>query len=191
MKILRTILASIFLVVAVTLIIAMKMPSEWSTARRLGIDSPPETIFPLLVDLRRWSDWAIWFEHDPNMQITYSNPSFGIGAHYIWSGNRSVGEGRLELDKIVNERVLSFHLEMNQGGFLTQGRIVLDPLEHGTRVTWTFGGSLGNDPFARLNRRHLENAVGETLQANLEKLKRIVEDAVPPSPSVKSIAPSP
>ena len=129
----------------------------------------------LVNDLTAWQEWAVWFAQDPSIQTTFSDPSAGAGAHYEWVGNQWVGEGRLDLVAAKPDHWLRVRIEMNDATFRAEGDIALAAVPEGTEVTWNLGGELGRDPFARLNRGLLQNAVGGTLQASLENLKRVAE----------------
>jgi carbon monoxide dehydrogenase subunit G len=160
---------------AVLLIVGLALPGAWRTERSIRIDAEPDTVFALVADFQHWQDWYIAFEHDPAMNTTYSDPPHGTGAFFDWSGNAMVGRGRLAFEKVTPPRSIDLRIDMNDGRFIATGGIVFAEAEGGTRVAWHLGGDLGKDPFARINRSMLQNAVGGTLQANLDKLKAAAE----------------
>lgn len=175
MKGIRKILTFLFLMMAVLMIVGLALPGTWSTERSVRINAEPETIFALVQDLQRWREWYVAFEHDPAMNTSYSDPSQGTAAYFDWSGNTMVGQGRLTLGDVTPLQSIALRIDMDDGAFVATGRMLLAADGDGTRVTWQLGGELGKDPFARINRTMLQNAVGGTLQANLDKLKIVAE----------------
>ena len=171
MQSLRKVLTVLFLLMAVLILVGLALPGQWSTEREVRIDAAPADIFPRIADLRQWQDWAVWFEHDPEMETTFSTPSHGVGAHYEWSGNQAVGTGRLDVIDVRPDTSVHVKLDMSDGRFRATGVLELIPEADATRVRWQLGGELGKDPFARLNRTLLQNAVGQTLQASLDNLQ--------------------
>ncbi len=71
--------------------------------RRIRIEAPPEAIFPLIQDFRRWTAWSPYEELDPNLKRTYSGAPFGVGAIYDWTGNK-VGAGRMQITEAAVRR---------------------------------------------------------------------------------------
>ena len=82
---------------AVVLIFAATRPSSFRIQRTASINAPPEKIFPLINDLRRWKSWSPYENRDPDMRRTLSGSETGRGAVYAWEGNGKVGAGRMEI----------------------------------------------------------------------------------------------
>ena len=90
---LKIILIAIPTLIVVFLIIVAMQPSSYWVVRSLAISAPPEAVFPYMNDLKKWEVWNPWGKADPNMKLTYSNPTSGVGANYSWAGNNEVGAG--------------------------------------------------------------------------------------------------
>jgi hypothetical protein len=92
---------SIVIVVAVLLasllIFAATRPDTFRVERSAIINAPPENIFPLINDFRKWEPWSPWEKVDPSVKRTYSGAASGEGAIYEWSGNKNIGQGRMEI----------------------------------------------------------------------------------------------
>ena len=175
MKALRKLFSLAFLLIAGILCFGLLMPGEWSVEQETTILAPPNRVFPRVADLRGWEDWAILFEHDPEMETSFSDPSSGVGANFAWAGNAAVGTGDVTLTGEETDRRINLRLTMDNESFVSEGTIQIQSVPSGVRVTWRLGGSLGTDPFARLNRPLLEKAVAATLQGSLDKLKVVAE----------------
>jgi uncharacterized protein YndB with AHSA1/START domain len=92
---------SIVIVVAVLLasllIFAATRPDTFRVERSAIINAAPEKIFPLINDFREWEPWSPWEKVDPAVKRTYSGAASGEGAVYEWSGNKNIGQGRMEI----------------------------------------------------------------------------------------------
>ena len=179
MKPFRTLLGFAFLGMAVFIMIGLSLPSQWEAEASTWIEAPPGSVYAAVAPLRAWRDWAVWFEHDPDMEVDYDGPAEGAGASYRWSGNSSVGSGEFRVVSAVPGHRIELNLSMNDGLFEAHGPIRLTPERNGTLVSWVLQGDFGSDPFGRFNRRFLEQSVAATLQESLDRLKRAVEAAPP------------
>jgi len=82
-----------FIGVAGILIYAATLPKEFSVSRSVAINAPPEKIFPLINDLKRFNEWNPFAKQDPTMVITYDGPQSGKGAAYSWDSKGKAGKG--------------------------------------------------------------------------------------------------
>ena len=175
MRSLRLLLGLVFLILAGVMIYGLTLPKDWMAETEVTINAPSKTVYEKIGPLADWEEWAIWFEHDPDMQVNYSGPPEGPGATYRWKGNASVGDGMIRIEKEVPGQKLAIILTMHEDKFLCEGLISLVPGDGTTRVTWSMEGTFGSDPFARYNRKLLEQSVEQTLSDSLNKLKKVVE----------------
>lgn len=83
--------------IAALLIYAATKPNSFRIERTAIIEAPPEKIFALINDFRMWETWSPWEKMDPALKRTYGGAGSGKGAVYEWRGNKSVGEGRMEI----------------------------------------------------------------------------------------------
>jgi Polyketide cyclase / dehydrase and lipid transport len=93
----KTIALVLLLVIAAILVYATTKPDSFRVERATNIKAPAEKIFPFIDDFHHWQTWSPWEKIDPNSKRTYSGASNGIGAVYEWSGNKDVGQGRMEI----------------------------------------------------------------------------------------------
>lgn len=73
------------------------MGTPYTVVRQTSIVASAARIFPCIEDFRAWRAWSPWRQLDPGVQEEYSALSFGVGAHYRWSGNREAGAGSMAL----------------------------------------------------------------------------------------------
>ena len=108
---LSTILLVLVLVIAVILAIAATKPNSFKVERSARIEAPPEKIFPLINDFRRWGAWSPWEHVDPDMKRTFSGPDSGVGSIYEWEGNNKAGKGRMEITQSRPSSHVSLNLD--------------------------------------------------------------------------------
>jgi len=162
--------------VAGLLAYAATKPSTFAVGRSTRIDAPPERIFPLIANLRSMNTWNPFVAPDPDIRISYSGPDSGKGAAHTWSGNRNVGEGRVEItDDIPPSRVelrLQMVKPMKADNTVT---FTLEPSTDGTEVTWAMSGRqpyLGKLMAVFVNCDHM---VGAQFDKGLASLKTLAE----------------
>lgn len=116
-------------------------PNEFEVTRDATIPVPPGSVFALLVDFHRWSEWSPWEGLDPNLGRTYSGAPSGVGAVYEWVGNRKAGAGRMEITAAEApsrlEIALQFIKPFKSSNTTT---FVLDERDDATQVTWRMVG---------------------------------------------------
>jgi hypothetical protein len=91
---------------AAVLIYAATRPDNFRVERSLSIRAQPEIIIPYINDFHRWSAWSPWDKIDPNAVVSFSGSEYGVGAIYEWSGNKNVGQGRMEIIESLPEKIV-------------------------------------------------------------------------------------
>lgn len=161
--------------IAVFGIAAMK-PDHFRVERSIEIDASPETIFPFINDLKKQISWSPWEKKDPDMQRTYSGAEAGPGAKYHWSGDKNIGEGRMEIVESSPQKGVLMKLDFispMQANNLAEFRF--DPRGGKTSVTWAIFG-----PHPLLHRAmglfmSFDKMVGNEFEKGLASLKAQVE----------------
>lgn len=122
---------------------AVAKPGTFRVQRTRRIQAPPEAIFALIEDFRRWPAWSPYEKLDPEMRKTYSGPATGRGSVYQWQGNRKAGEGRMEIVETVPSSVVRIQLDFLKPfeGHNT-AEFTLVPEGDATLVTWAMFGPL-------------------------------------------------
>lgn len=140
----------VLIAIAVVLVVAIggllgaaaMQPDELHVERSATIAAPPEQIMPMFTDLKAWGRWNPWHELDPDMELTYSEPSSGEGATYSWSGNQDAGTGTMTITEIDESSVV-YALEFKEPfEDSSTVRIDLEPQGDGssTKVVWSMDG---------------------------------------------------
>jgi hypothetical protein len=183
-------LLTLAVLAAVVVAYASTRPDTFRVARSVSISAPPEAIFPLINDLRKFSTWSPFDKKDPNMARVYSGPDSGKGQRLDWDGNNDIGKGWFAIvDTSPPSKVdmeLNMLKPMKAGNHVT---FTLAPEGNGTNagstnVTWAMQGDV--PLFAKV--LHLfvdmEKMCGDDFATGLSSLKAMAEGrAVSPSHS--------
>ncbi|MCA3556590.1 SRPBCC family protein [Aestuariivirga sp.] len=167
----------VFLVMALTVIFyggAYMLPGEARVERAITIAAPPEKVYAIVADLRRWPEWSPWIETDPHTAFSFEGPAEGVGQVMRWaSGNPMVGSGTLRVTGATPDVRVATATDYT--GFGTSTAIMdLVPDDAGTRVTWVFQSALPGvvDRWAGLG---IDRTVGAEYERALAKLKTLAE----------------
>lgn len=170
MKALKILAGLLVVAIVVVLGLAMRQPDVFTVQRTATIQAPPEKVYAVLEDFRRWQAWSP-FERDPGMKRTISEPARGKGATYAWDGNNDVGAGRMEITEAAPPNKLVLKLDFIKP-FATSNVVeyTLVPKGNATDVTWSMRGPM---PF--ISRVicvfvDMDRMVGKDFEAGLAKL---------------------
>jgi uncharacterized protein YndB with AHSA1/START domain len=162
--------------VAGVLILAATKPDTFRVERSVNINAPPEKVFPLINDFKRWSEWSPWEKKDPAMKRTYGPTTSGKGAHYAWEGNSAVGQGSMDIIEAAppSDVMLKIDFIKPLEGHNTI-QFVLEPKGAATAVTWSMAGPA---PFiSKLIQVFIsmDRMIGQDFEAGLANLKAAAE----------------
>ena len=172
----KKILAVIAILVALILIYAAFKPGDFHVQRTIGIQAPPEKIFPLINDFHSWPSWSPWEKLDPNMKRTLSGPPNGMGSIYEWDGNNKAGKGRMEItDSVASSKVgikLDFIKPMEGHDAV---EFTVQPNGNATNVTWAMSGPLTYPGKVMTVFVSMDKLIGSDFETGLANLKAVAE----------------
>ena len=174
MRIVKWALGLLLAAAAVLLAGGAMLSPRFVVMRSVQVNAPPDKIYALLDDPRRWKDWSVWNQRDPQMQITYTGPPAGAGAAWQWK-SKTQGDGKMTFTAAVSGQRLAYELYFPDFGTTSAGDLVLGAEGGGTRVTWTMNGDMGGNPLFRWMALFADGMVGEDFEAGLVNLKRLAE----------------
>lgn len=152
------------------------MGSTYTVERSTSIKAPAGSVYARIVDFRNWMDWSPWEGLDPDQSRTYSGAESGQGSTYAWSGNRRVGEGRMEIIEAVEPsrvKVALDFLKPFKSSSVTA--FDLEPDGETTRVTWTMTGAKTLMLRVMGLFRSMDEMVGPDFEKGLAQLKTVSE----------------
>jgi len=168
-------IALVVIVVAI-LGFAATRPDTFRVQRSATVKAPPEKIFPLIDDFRRWTAWSPWEKVDPAMKRSYDGAPSGKGAAYAWDGNGDVGAGRMEIVESTPSSRIAIKLDFVrplEGHNVAE--FTLQPVADGTTVTWAMYGPA---PFLSKLMQvffSMDAMIGGAFETGLADLKTIAE----------------
>ena len=172
----RIILVVVAVAIAGVLLLAATRPDTFSVQRSVAIQAPPEAVYPLIADFKRWEAWSPWEKKDPAMKRTFGVTTAGQGATYAWEGNGEVGQGSMEIAHAESPSKVGIALDFVKP-FEAHNRVdfALAPKGQATEVTWTMQGPVPY--FANIVHLfvNMDAMVGRDFEAGLANLKLAAE----------------
>jgi hypothetical protein len=104
------------------------------------VNARPGAVLALLADLHRWTAWWPRESLDPDVRRSYGGTPNGPGSSYFWSGNASVGQGRLSILSSSPEGVVVEMETDRPHAAAVDLEFRLSPDGDGTRVAATVTG---------------------------------------------------
>ena len=148
----------------------------YTVTRSATIDAPPARVFEEIADFHNWTHWSPWEDLDPDLTRTYSGSESGKGAAYAWSGNRKVGQGRMEITDTIEPSRVQIDLAFLKP-FKAQSEAVftIDPDGTGSRVTWVINGEKSLMTKVMGVFKSMDSMIGPDLEKGLARLKATTE----------------
>lgn len=183
MRIIKRIVIGIVILAALVVAVAFFLPRHVEVTRSIAIDAPTAVIYPLVGDLRRTNEWSPWLELDPDVTITFTGPTEGVGQNMRWeSEDPNVGSGSQTVTRLEPNREVETALDFGEQGKATAS-FVLVPEGAATKVIWGLTMDLGFNPTARYFGLMFEKWIGADYEKGLAKLKTVAEAEIPPEPA--------
>lgn len=179
-RILAAVAIVLLVAVGIVLAIAMTKPDSFHVERSIEIQAPPEKVFAIVHDFRRFPAWSPYEKRDPAMQRTFSGPAAGKGAVYAWNGNGQVGEGRMEItDEAAPSRV-GVQLDFKRP-FEARNRVAFSTAAQGaaTRMTWAMDGPMFFVSKVMSVFVDFDRMIGRDFEEGLANLKALAEKPAP------------
>jgi carbon monoxide dehydrogenase subunit G len=168
---------AIWLVVAIIVVFlggGYMLPGEAVVQRQITIAAPPEKVFAIIGNLKRFNEWSPWAELAPNIQYKFEGPETGVGQKMSWTSNHpDVGNGSQTI--IAFEENKRMTTERDFGGMgKSVASMELAPVNGGTGVTWGFKTEL-RGAMERWSGLMFDRWIGADYEKGLAKLKALVE----------------
>jgi hypothetical protein len=165
----------VLVVVACVLTYAATRPDTFRVQRTVNIKASPDRIYPLINDLKSWTQWSPYEKKDPAMKRTFGAVTAGKGATYAWEGNKDVGQGSMEILESSPQKVL-IKLDF-QKPFEAHNRaeFILAPKGDTTDVTWAIHGPMPFLSKVITTFVSMDSMIGKDFEQGLASLKAAVE----------------
>ena len=178
MKIFKKFLIGLAILIAIPLIVALFVKSNYDVQREILIDQPNQVVFDYVKYLKNQDHYSKWNQMDPDMKKSYKGTDGTVGFVSRWeSNNEDVGTGEQEIKKITEGERIDFELrfikpfEATEPAFMTTEKVG----ENQTKVVWGFSGHFAYPMNLMLLFMDMEEMIGNDLETGLNNLKQILE----------------
>jgi uncharacterized protein YndB with AHSA1/START domain len=171
---LKKALITLTVLVVVFVGIGFMLPSEFDVERHIVVDATPQEVYQHVANLKKWRQWGVWFERDPDMQVTYSGPEMGIGMKSSWVSEKE-GSGEMTIIDLVKNRKVVYSLYFPEFEMGSTGEITIERLGSQTVINWRDFGDVGSNPVNRYFAAMMDSMIGPDFEAGLANLKSRVE----------------
>jgi hypothetical protein len=153
---------------------AYVLPDRAEVARQAVIAAPPEKIFAIVGDLRRFNEFSPWADLDPGTKYSFENEAPGIGQTMSWiSADPNVGSGSQRVTAYEPHKHVAVALDFGEMG-QAESAFDLAPAGANTSVTWSFRAPLTN-PMDRWMGLMFDRWIGADYEKGLVRLKAAAE----------------
>jgi hypothetical protein len=158
------------------LIAAALRPPVFKVQRKIRIAVPPERVYPLIADFKRWRSWSPWEGLDPDLKRTYGGADSGKGATYAWEGNKKAGAGSMVITEAAAPYAVGIDLQFTRPfPAHNSTEFMLKPDARSTEVTWAMSGAQGVMMRLMTMFFSMEKMIGPDFERGLAQLKTEAE----------------
>ncbi|MGR8981898.1 MAG: SRPBCC family protein [Gammaproteobacteria bacterium] len=172
----ESLVIAVVVLLVLLLIYAATRPNMFRVERSATIKAPAEKIFPLINDFREWEPWSPWEKVDPAITRIYSGAASGEGAVYEWTGNKNIGQGRMEIIESLPPSKIKLKIDFIKP-FEAHNTIEFTLVRRGDSTTVT-QAMYGPSPFMSKLMGifcSMDKIVGQKYEEGLANLKAIAE----------------
>lgn len=178
MKILKKVLLAIVGIVALLLLVALFVKSDYAVEREVTISKPKQEVFDYIKFMKNQDNFSVWNMKDPASKREFKGTDGTVGFIYSWDSQMDdVGKGDQEIKKIAEgERVdmeLRFYRPFEATDYAYFTTEMADSAS--TKVKWGFNGKMPYPMNLMLLFMDMDGMLGKDLQAGLDNLKAILE----------------
>lgn len=174
MKALKIAAMSIVGIIVILLLVGLVLPKDFHVERSITINAPKDKVFAHIVDLKEWRNWGIWFERDPNMQVTYTGDDSAVGMKSSWISEQE-GSGEMTITAISPGKTMVYNLYFPDFDMGSTGELTVSVQDDSTKVVWTNHGELGGNPVNGFFAMMMDGMIGPDFEAGLSNLKKLTE----------------
>jgi effector-binding domain-containing protein len=183
MKYIKSILFALFGIMFIYVISNLFFDPQFEVESSIEIESSPYVVYEQICNFEHWANWSPWTTSDTSIEMTYSNPSFDVGAYMNWQ-SQNTGNGRIEL--LSNEFIksLNYEIVIDQNPPF-YANFVLQPKSKNVFLTWKNYGDL---PFlGRIFGPIISKMIKSDHLSGLQQLKDYCENLPSSSSEIKVV----
>ena len=166
-------------IVALIAIVSAFLSPKSHMERSIVINAQPATVFQQINNFKNFNRWSPWMEKDPNSTTSFEGPEAGVGAKMSWQ-SKKLGNGSQWIVESEENKHLKTGWQFADFGGIYTSDINLEPVEGGTKVTWTYDGDVSGIGMAssimgKIMGQFVDGMLGPDYERGLSKLKSLAE----------------
>lgn len=174
MKILKKIIISLLVLIALILLVLLFMPSTRHVEESINIKGPAKNIYEQVVTMKNWEKWMPFSEGDPEMKTNYEGPAKGVGAIMKWE-SKIQGNGTMTIEEAEAYKRIKLKLEFEGQGISHSGFSFTETGDS-TNVVWSMDIENLKYPIGRLIGIFMPGVIHKSFHNGLVKLKTVSEE---------------
>ncbi|GAC14202.1 SRPBCC family protein [Aliiglaciecola lipolytica] len=174
MGMLKKIIFTILTILVIFIAIGYFLPSDYQVQRSVTVNAPAEKVYAQVADLKKWRDWGVWYEKDPNMIVSYSGPESGVGMKSSWKSSTE-GDGEMTIVAVEPAKSVTYDLYFPDFEMSSTGQLTFAQNGGQTVVTWVAAGDVGGNPVNRYFAMAMDSLIGPDFEKGLANLKSLSE----------------
>lgn len=178
MKTVKRILIVLAVIIAIPLVLAIFVNSEYQVERSVEIKRPKDEVFGYIKYLRNQDNYSVWSKKDPAMKKEFRGEDATVGFVSAWDSQQDeVGKGEQEIKKIDDGNSIEMELRfLKPMEGIAQAKMVTEDAGSGsTRVKWGFNSKMPYPMNVMLLFMDMDAMLGADLQQGLDNLKATLE----------------
>ena len=150
-------------------VVTAALPGKRRVERSATIAASPETVFALVSSTEGFQKFNPYKDDEPNLVITPSGPSRGVGASFAFKGKDT--EGRQTIVAMEENKSVTMQIDLGAMGKPVQS-FTLTPEGKQTKVTWATETEFGANPVGRVFGTMMDGYLGPIYERGLANLDR-------------------
>jgi hypothetical protein len=147
--------------------------------RSVVVNAQPAAIFQQINSFKNFNKWSPFMEKDPNTTTTFEGPEAGVGAKMSWQ-SKELGDGSQWIIESAENKHLKTGLSFADFDGTFTSDINLEPVDGGTKVTWTYDGDVSDagmtsSIMGKIMGKFMDSMMGPDFERGLSKLKTVAE----------------
>ncbi|HIP32358.1 MAG TPA: hypothetical protein EYG86_06320 [Crocinitomicaceae bacterium] len=172
MKILKGLLITLGVLVALFFILNLFGPSNYKVERSKIIEAPVSVVFDQVAKFNNWDSWSPWKEKDPSATYTLAGEDGKVGTRYAWSGDpETTGEGSMTVSESIANEKFAYDLAFTAPWEMSsKGHFDFNETDGQTTVTWIDEGDIPFMQRGMMLFMDLDEMMGPDFERGLEKI---------------------
>jgi hypothetical protein len=166
-------------VIALIGILSASLSPKSHLERSVVINAPAAVIFDQMNNIKNTNKWQPWGMKDPNLKVSYEGPESGVGAKMNWQSEK-MGNGSQWIIESVQDKHIKSGMQFADFDGTYSSEFNLEPVEGGTKVTWTYegdvaGAGMASAAMGKIMGIFIDSMLGGDYEKGLSNLKTLAE----------------